>query len=148
MNSPEVPSKPPNRDNPPIARATRIRRRMRFLSTRARELAMIARGLASTTHPVLAHMISMRRCNLSCTYCNEYDEVSKPVPLAEMFDRIDRLAKFGISIITQSGGEPLLHPELDQIISRARNHGVLAGMITNGYLLTRRPHSQAQSRGA
>ena len=101
-----------------------------------RELRMIAWGLASTSHPVLAHMIPMRRCNLSCSYCNEYDEVSKPVPLAEMFQRIDKLAQFGISIVTQSGGEPLLHPELDQIIARVRNHGILAGMITNGYLLT------------
>ena len=41
------------------------------------------------------------------------------------------------TIITQSGGEPLLHPDLDQIIARVRSHGILAGMITNGYLLTR-----------
>jgi len=98
---------------------------------------MIAWGLASADHPVLAHVIPIRRCNLSCTYCNEYDEVSKPVPLEEMLRRIDRLAELGTTIITQSGGEPLLHPDLDQIIARVRSHGVLAGMITNGYLLTR-----------
>jgi MoaA/NifB/PqqE/SkfB family radical SAM enzyme len=115
---------------------TRIRRKMRFASTRMRELRMIAHGLASTRHPVLAHMIPMRRCNLSCSYCNEYDDVSKPVPLSDMYARIDRLASLGVSIVTQSGGEPLLHPELDAIISRVRGHGILAGMITNGYLLT------------
>jgi MoaA/NifB/PqqE/SkfB family radical SAM enzyme len=97
---------------------------------------MIAWGLASTNHPVLAHMIPTRRCNLSCDYCNEYDDFSKPVPISEMYRRIDRLAELGVSIITQSGGEPLLHPELDQIIARVRHHGRLAGMITNGYLLT------------
>ncbi len=115
---------------------TRIRKRVRFAQTRLREVRMIAWGLASTGHPVLAHMIPIRRCNLSCAYCNEYDNFSKPVPLAEMFRRIDHLAKLGISIITQSGGEPLLHPELDQIIARVHHHGILAGMITNGYLLT------------
>ncbi len=47
-----------------------------------------------------------------------------------------RLASLGTSIITQSGGEPLLHPDLDKIIARVRHHGRLAGMITNGYLLT------------
>src|ERR1700688_271293 len=97
---------------------------------------MIEWALASTRHPVLARMIPIRRCNLSCTYCNEYDDFSKPVPVAEMLRRIDRLAALGISIVTQSGGEPLLHPQLDQIISRVRHHGILAGMITNGYLLT------------
>ena len=38
-------------------------------------------------------------------------------------------------MITISGGEPLLHPELDQIIARIRKTGAIAGMITNGYLL-------------
>jgi MoaA/NifB/PqqE/SkfB family radical SAM enzyme len=112
------------------------RRRIRFWNTRLREWRMIGRGLASSGHPILAHIIPTRRCNLSCTYCNEYDEVSKPVPLEEMFRRVDHLARLGVSIITQSGGEPLLHPDLDKIIARVRHHGRLAGMITNGYLLT------------
>jgi len=115
---------------------TRIKRGVRFLDTRLREVLMITRGLASPWHPILAHLIPMRRCNLSCAYCNEYDDVSKPVPLEDMFRRVDKLTKLGTSIITQSGGEPLLHPDLDKIIARVRHHGRLAGMITNGYLLT------------
>jgi len=78
----------------------------------------------------------MRRCNLSCAYCNEYDDVSKPVSVETMYGRIDRLAELGTTIVTISGGEPLLHPELDLIIERIRNNGMIAGMITNGYLLT------------
>ncbi|MFQ5926644.1 MAG: radical SAM protein [Terriglobia bacterium] len=101
-----------------------------------REVRMIAKGLMSTRHPVLAHIIPIRRCNLSCAYCNEYDDYSKPVPREVLFRRIDRLASFGTTIITFSGGEPLLHPELDDLIRRVRHHGRLAGLITNGYLLT------------
>jgi len=97
---------------------------------------MIAKGLLSNKHPVLAHLIPIRRCNLSCAYCNEYDAVSMPVPTEVMLGRVDRLASLGITIITISGGEPLLHPELETIIRRIRGHGILAGMITNGYLLT------------
>jgi len=97
---------------------------------------MIAKGLLSADHPILAHIIPMRRCNLSCAYCNEYDKHSDPVPTATMFQRIDRLADLGTTIITISGGEPLLHPELDEIIRRIRRRGIIAGMITNGYLLT------------
>src|SRR5579883_2507819 len=117
--------------------STRTRRRLRFVNTRLKEWRMIAWGLLSPEHPVLAHMIPIRRCNLSCTYCNEFDDVSKPVPTEEMLRRVDRLAELGATIITQSGGEPLLHPDLDKIIARVRSHGILAGMITNGYLLTR-----------
>src|SRR5437762_6374064 len=126
----------PERPTPPMP-PSRVRRDFAGATRRVRELWMIGKALANTDHPVMAHIVPMRRCNLSCTYCNEYDDVSKPVPLEEMLRRIDRLAEFGATIITQSGGEPLLHPDLDQIIARVRSHGALAGMITNGYLLTR-----------
>jgi MoaA/NifB/PqqE/SkfB family radical SAM enzyme len=97
---------------------------------------MIARSLKSRRHPILAHIIPTRRCNLSCAYCNEYDKVSSPVPTAEMLRRIDLLAALGTEIITFSGGEPLLHPNLDELIRRIRHHGRIATLITNGYLLT------------
>jgi MoaA/NifB/PqqE/SkfB family radical SAM enzyme len=96
---------------------------------------MLLKGLVSTKHPLLVHIIPTRRCNLACTYCNEFDDVSNPVPTEEMLRRIDRLAAMGTAIITISGGEPLLHPDLDQIIAHIRHRGVMAGMITNGYLL-------------
>lgn len=97
---------------------------------------MIAKGLLSTDHPILAHIIPNRRCNLRCAYCNEYDNHSRPVPVETMFERIDRLGELGTTIITISGGEPLLHPDLDAMIGRIRWKGIIAGMITNGYLLT------------
>jgi MoaA/NifB/PqqE/SkfB family radical SAM enzyme len=97
---------------------------------------MITKALASTDHPVMAHIVPMRRCNLSCAYCNEYDDFSKPVAITTMYERIDRLAALGTTIVTISGGEPLLHPDLDLVIGRIRQNGMIAGMITNGYLLT------------
>ena len=114
----------------------RLRRAWRASLLRVRELRMIAKGLLSTDHPVLAHMIPMRRCNLACTYCNEFDDFSKPVPIETMYERLDRLAELGTTIITISGGEPLLHPDLDAIIAHIRRRGLIAGLITNGYLLT------------
>jgi MoaA/NifB/PqqE/SkfB family radical SAM enzyme len=84
----------------------------------------------------MAHIIPMRRCNLSCTYCNEYDDFSKPVPIEVMKERIDHLHRLGTTIVTISGGEPLLHPELDDLIRYIRSRGIITGMITNGYLLT------------
>jgi MoaA/NifB/PqqE/SkfB family radical SAM enzyme len=112
-----------------------IRKRLLAVHRKLREFRMIAKGLASTRHPLLVHIIPMRRCNLACTYCNEFDDFSKPVPLEEMFRRIDKLGEMGTLIVTISGGEPLLHPELDAIIARIRRNGMIAGLITNGYLL-------------
>ncbi len=115
---------------------TTLRRRLKKLHRNLRGALMIARAFVSTDHPLLAHIIPIRRCNLACEYCNEYDDFSKPVPTETMFHRVDKLAELGTSVITISGGEPLLHPELDQIICCIRKHGMIAGMITNGYLLT------------
>ncbi|MGH9580768.1 MAG: radical SAM protein [Terriglobales bacterium] len=117
--------------------ALKIKRQALRAHRLSRELRMILRGLVHTERPVLAHVIPMRRCNLSCKYCNEYDDVSKPVPLEVMDQRIDKLAALGTTITCISGGEPLLHPELDEILRRVRRHGMIAGLITNGYLLTR-----------
>jgi MoaA/NifB/PqqE/SkfB family radical SAM enzyme len=97
---------------------------------------MIGRALVSTGHPVLAHLVVTRRCNLACEYCSEYDHVSPPVPLEALVARVDRLAALGTSIITISGGEPLMQPYLDDVIRRIRRNGMIAGLITNGYLLT------------
>jgi len=100
-----------------------------------RERRLVLKGALKTDHPIMAHIIPIRRCNLSCTYCNEYDDFSPPVPTDVMIHRINLLADLGTSILTLSGGEPMLHPDLDQIIAAMRRRGVIAGMITNGYLL-------------
>jgi MoaA/NifB/PqqE/SkfB family radical SAM enzyme len=120
---------------PDVEKSNPAVRRAKAALRKARELAVVGHALASTQHPVMAQIVPMRRCNLSCTYCNEYDDVSKPVPVEEMLQRIDHLARLGTSIITLSGGEPTLHPDLDRIIARIRHHGRIAGMITNGYFL-------------
>jgi MoaA/NifB/PqqE/SkfB family radical SAM enzyme len=52
-----------------------------------------------------------------------------------MLRRIDALGRLGTAMIGISGGEPLTHPHLDDIIRRMRKTGAIAGMITNGYLL-------------
>lgn len=117
-------------------RAFHIRRRWKAAARQLREAWLITRGVSSTDHPVMAHIIPIRRCNLACTYCNEYDDYSPPVPTEVMLTRIDQLARLGASVVTLSGGEPLMHPEVELIIRRMRRHGMLACMITNGLLLT------------
>ena len=96
---------------------------------------MIAAAWKSPRRPILVQIIPTRRCNLSCLYCNEYDDFSQPVPTTEMLRRIDHLARLGALCVHLSGGEPLLHPDFDEIIRRIRQHDMFAGVLTNGYLL-------------
>ena len=79
-------------------KAFQLRRGWRAFTRRLRELRLIAHGALSTSHPIMAHIIPIRRCNLSCTYCNEYDDFSKPVPTEVMIGRINKLADLGTSI--------------------------------------------------
>src|SRR5580765_4231592 len=107
------------------SRQTILRRRMKGFSRSIRGVREVVRAMVSTKHPLLAHIIPVRRCNLACEYCNEFDDFSKPVPIDDMFRRVDKLAELGTSVITISGGEPLLHPELDDVIARIRKHGMV-----------------------
>lgn len=111
---------------------------MRSLTTAIRSLRSaqkFVRGLLDTEHPLLVHIIPIRRCNIDCGYCNEYDKSSPPIPFETMCERIDRLAALGTSVVAFSGGEPMLHPQLDDLIRRIRGHRMMAGLITNGYFL-------------
>ena len=114
----------------------RLRRKVRSVDRRLREARLFARAMKSPRHPIVAHIIPIRRCNLSCAYCNEFDDHSPPVPTTEMLRRVDLLAGLGTTLITISGGEPLLHAELETIIRHIRRHGIFASLISNGYLLT------------
>jgi MoaA/NifB/PqqE/SkfB family radical SAM enzyme len=122
--------------SPVILVTTRIKRKIRALSRHLRQVRVVAKALHSPRHPIVVHIVPIRRCNLSCTYCNEFDDFSQPVPIDVMLDRVDRLIELGTTVITISGGEPMLHPELDQLILHIRRRGSMATLITNGYLLT------------
>ena len=113
-----------------------LRRIIIAANRRLRELAMIAKGVVSTDHPVMAHIIPMRRCNLSCAYCNEYDTHPNRC----------RSASCASAWIIWRGWEPRSSPSAAanrfsirnwmSIIRHIRTNGMIAGLITNGYLLT------------
>ena len=102
---------------------------------KARSAREFVRGLVDTSHPLLVQIIPIRRCNIDCGYCNEYDKVSPPIPTETLKRRIDKLKELGTSVVAFSGGEPMLHPDLDDLIRHIRRHGMMAGLITNGYFL-------------
>ena len=117
------------------------------VSRRLREARMVAWALAHRDHPVLAQVVVIRRCNLACAYCNEYDKTSEPVPVAAVLGRLDRLADLGTSIVTLTGGEPMMHPQLEVLIAGIRARGMLAGLITNGFYLGPAPIARLNEAG-
>lgn len=87
--------------------------------------------------PFLAHLVVTRRCNLSCTYCNEFDRTSPPVARELIERRLDKLRQLRTWMVCLTGGEPTLHPDLVDILRRMAELGFRRRqIITNGYRLT------------
>src|ERR1700731_2006110 len=86
--------------------------------------------------PLLVQMVVIRRCNLSCGYCSEYDKSSDPVPIELLEARLRKLKELGTFGISLTGGEPTLHPELPRLIRTCRTLRFFrTGMISNGFFL-------------
>ena len=86
--------------------------------------------------PFLAQLVIIRRCNLSCSYCSEFDKVSNPIPTEILQERLQKLKSLGTFGISLTGGEPTLHPQLPTLIRKCRKLGFFrTGMISNGFLL-------------
>src|SRR5437764_6507066 len=97
-------------------RASRsLRRQLRAVQRNLRGTREVLRALVSTEHPLLAHLIPIRRCNLACKYCNEFNDFSKPVPTELMSKRVDKQGDLGTSVVTISGRGPVRQPELHAI---------------------------------
>lgn len=87
--------------------------------------------------PWYCQLVVIRKCNLSCGYCNEYDSTSDPIPVETLKARIDKIKELGTFAINFTGGEPTMHPGLVELVDYCRN-GVKflkTSIITNGFYL-------------
>src|SRR5262245_65982869 len=97
-------------------------KRSNKLKLKWREVGMVLRGLTSAKHPLLAHLIPTRQCNLSCGYCNEYDDFSPPIPIAEMLRRSDLLAGLKTAAATLRGRALPRPHDVEVIIGSNSDH--------------------------
>jgi MoaA/NifB/PqqE/SkfB family radical SAM enzyme len=87
--------------------------------------------------PWFSQLVVIRKCNLSCAYCNEFDKTSDPVPLDLLKARAKKLKKLGSFSINLTGGEPTMHPDLPELIRYCRYElkFLKTTMISNGFYL-------------
>lgn len=87
--------------------------------------------------PWFSQLVVVRRCNLSCTYCNEFDNSSEAIDSSLLKKRLKKLKKLGTFAINLTGGEPTLHPDLPHLIAYCRQDlkFLKTSMITNGFFL-------------
>jgi 12,18-didecarboxysiroheme deacetylase len=91
-----------------------------------------------------------RRCNLRCVHCyshsrDENYEGELTTKQAESF--IDSLGEFKAPVLLFSGGEPLMRPDLYQLVRRAKSVGMRAVISTNGTLITEKVAEELKDIG-
>ena len=88
--------------------------------------------------PFFTQLVVIRKCNLSCGYCNEFDKTSDPVPVDVLKERLRHLKNLGAYSVCLTGGEPTLHPDLVELVRFCRYDlkFLKTVMITNGFYLT------------
>jgi MoaA/NifB/PqqE/SkfB family radical SAM enzyme len=81
------------------------------------------------------------QCNLNCAYCEDFgarrnQQNQRPLPLEDVM-HILRTIRSGVDRLMLTGGEPFTHPDIDQIVLRAKNELKFREMtlISNGSLL-------------
>ncbi len=94
---------------------------------------------ARTWRPEIVSWNTTQRCNLRCGHCYlaAGRAASDELTLDEGRLLIDELALLGTQMLILSGGEPLLRPDLDELVEHAAGRGLLPVLGTNGLLLTR-----------
>jgi sulfatase maturation enzyme AslB (radical SAM superfamily) len=87
--------------------------------------------------PISVDVFVTNRCNLSCVHCfsSRGDEAVHDLPLGTLKEIFSQLERMGVFEVRINGGEPLMHPEISQIISTLGAMRFRKVIITNGTLL-------------
>ena len=101
-------------------------------------ITMAPPARAAERRPVVVWNVG-RRCNLHCVHCysdSENRAYSGELTTAEGKALLDDLAAFEIPVLLLSGGEPLVRPDLFELMVYARERGLRITLSTNGTLIT------------
>lgn len=85
-------------------------------------------------HPVLCNYYVTYRCNARCSFCDIWEKPSPYITLADVKQNLLDLKKLGVNVIDFTGGEPLLHQQIDQFLHMAHTMGFITTLTTNGLL--------------
>ncbi|MDH4239303.1 MAG: radical SAM protein [Phycisphaerae bacterium] len=104
---------------------------------------------ASDRRPIVVWNIT-RACNLKCVHCYNDSGACKAddeVSTDEAKVVLDDLVQFGVPSVLFSGGEPLMRPDLFELIEYARGQGMRTVISTNGTLITTEKAKQLKQYG-
>ncbi len=84
--------------------------------------------------PVLCNYYVTYRCNATCSFCDIWERPSPYVTLENARENLTDLAKLGVKVIDFTGGEPLLHRQIVDLLGIAKSLGFITTLTTNTLL--------------
>ncbi len=91
-------------------------------------------------HPILCNYYLTYRCNASCGFCDIWERPSPYATLKNIHANLLALKRLGVKVIDFTGGEPLLHRQLPEILRLAKSLGFITTVTTNGLLYPKQAH--------
>ena len=92
--------------------------------------------------PQIVHVMMTNRCNLRCNYCNASKSLEYAATASTQEMSLERIREAfrtpflkNALLVDLLGGEPLLVPEIEDIVGFLKTSGHLTNMSTNGLLL-------------
>jgi MoaA/NifB/PqqE/SkfB family radical SAM enzyme len=123
------------------ARRDKIFLKILMLATYLNNILKLTRSSSDLAPQIAVYYVTMQ-CNLNCAYCEDFGsrrnhQVTQN-PSLEDAKKILRVIRSGFSRLWITGGEPLMHPQILDLLSYARNELKFReiSLITNGTLLT------------
>lgn len=92
-------------------------------------------GDSNSFHPIHSTVELCDVCNLECAYCYREASPSRKIYLTKPIEFFSGLYEQGVRAVELSGGEPLLHPQIYDILEFACKTFDHVALLTNGVLL-------------
>jgi len=88
--------------------------------------------------PTHVQLNPTNKCNLKCSFCSCSGKDDTEMTLEQVYNILERLHKLGVKAVTISGGgDPLCHPNINEIIKKCSELSIEVGLVTNAVLLSK-----------
>jgi MoaA/NifB/PqqE/SkfB family radical SAM enzyme len=85
-------------------------------------------------NPILCNYYVTYRCNASCNFCDIWQKPSPYITLKNALENFKALQRLGVKVIDFTGGEPLLHRQITELLTKAKEFGFITTLTTNTLL--------------
>lgn len=116
---------------------TRFSQKIRRLAKRiGLGSAIVQFGVSGRPRPIVVVWKLTGRCNLACPHCDQRSiRDSAELDGPEALGLIDQMAASGVRVVSITGGEPLLRPDIGLIVQRILHHSMVCKLNSNGLRL-------------